>query len=154
MQHGLIVEQGRVEAIFTRPQHPYTKRLLAAEPHGRPVAAPADAPVLAEVGDLKVWFPIKTGLLRRVTDHFKAGDGVFFALRECHTLGVVGESGSGKTTLGLAFLRLIRSRGAIRFAGEAIDGLGGTALRPLRRSMQIVFQDPYGSLSPRMSIEE
>jgi microcin C transport system ATP-binding protein len=154
MRQGEIVEQGPVEAIFARPTHSYTRRLLAAEPHGRPVPAPADAPVLAETEDLKVWFPVKTGLLRRVTDHVKAVDGVSFALREGHTLGVVGESGSGKTTLGLAFLRLIRSRGAIRFAGEAIDGLGGSALRPLRRSMQVVFQDPYGSLSPRMSIEE
>jgi microcin C transport system ATP-binding protein len=154
MQQGEIVEQGPVEAIFAGPTHSYTRRLLAAEPHGRPVPAPADAPVLAETGDLKVWFPVKTGLLRRVTDHVKAVDGVSFALREGHTLGVVGESGSGKTTLGFAFLRLIRSRGAIRFAGNPIDRLGGSALRPLRRSMQIVFQDPYGSLSPRMSIEE
>ena len=121
---------------------------------GRPLPAAADAPVLAEVEELKVWFPIKTGLLRRVTDHVKAVDGVSFQLREGHTLGVVGESGSGKTTLGLAFLRLVASEGEIRFAGQTIDGLGSAALRPLRRQMQIVFQDPFGSLSPRMSVED
>jgi microcin C transport system ATP-binding protein len=154
MTEGHIVEQGKVAAIFERPQHPYTQHLLAAEPRGRPLPAPSDAPVLAEAEGLKVWFPIKTGLLRRVSDHVKAVDGVTFQLREGHTLGVVGESGSGKTTLGLAFLRLVASQGEIRFAGQTIDGLGGAALRPLRRQMQIVFQDPFGSLSPRMSIEE
>jgi microcin C transport system ATP-binding protein len=154
MTEGQIVEQGPVADIFAHPQHAYTRKLLAAEPRGRPVMAPADAPVLAETDDLKVWFPIKTGLLRRVTDNIKAVDGISFTLREGHTLGVVGESGSGKTTLGLAFLRLIESSGAIRFAGQAIDGLSGTAVRPLRREMQIVFQDPFGSLSPRMSIAE
>jgi microcin C transport system ATP-binding protein len=154
MTEGHIVEQGPVGEIFERPQHPYTQHLLAAEPRGRPLPAPSDAPVLAEAEGLKVWFPIKTGLLRRVSDHVKAVDGVTFQLREGHTLGVVGESGSGKTTLGLAFLRLVASEGEIRFAGQTIDGLGGPALRPLRRQMQIVFQDPFGSLSPRMSIEE
>jgi microcin C transport system ATP-binding protein len=154
MTEGHIVEQGAVGEIFERPQHPYTQHLLAAEPRGRPLAAPSDAPVLAEAEGLKVWFPIKTGLLRRVSDHVKAVDGVTFQLREGHTLGVVGESGSGKTTLGLAFLRLVASQGEIRFAGQTIDGLGGSALRPLRRQMQIVFQDPFGSLSPRMSIED
>src|SRR5262249_3004744 len=136
------------------PQHSYTQHLLAAEPRGRPAPAPEDAPPLAEAEGLKVWFPIKTGILRRVTDHVKAVDGVSFQLREGHTLGVVGESGSGKTTLGLAFLRLIASKGELRFAGEPIAGLSGTAMRPLRRQMQIVFQDPFGSLSPRMSVEE
>jgi microcin C transport system ATP-binding protein len=154
MTDGKIVEQGSVAEVFERPRHAYTRHLLAAEPRGRPAPAAADAPLLAEVDDLKVWFPIKTGVLRRVTDHVKAVDGVSFRLRQGHTLGVVGESGSGKTTLGLAFLRLIRSRGAIRFDGRPIDGLAATALRPLRREMQIVFQDPFGSLSPRMSIDE
>jgi len=154
MTEGHIVEQGKVEEIFARPQHDYTRHLLAAEPRGRPLPAPADAPVLAEVEGLKVWFPIKTGLLRRVSDHVKAVDGVSFQLREGHTLGVVGESGSGKTTLGLAFLRLVASEGEIRFADQTIDGLGGSTLRPLRRQMQIVFQDPFGSLSPRMSVDE
>jgi microcin C transport system ATP-binding protein len=154
MTEGQIVEQGSVGTVFENPQHAYTRRLLAAEPRGRPLVAPADAPLLAEVEDLKVWFPIKTGVLRRVTDHIKAVDGISFRLREGHTLGVVGESGSGKTTLGLAFLRLVASQGQIRFAGRPINGLGAVALRPLRREMQIVFQDPFGSLSPRMSIEE
>jgi microcin C transport system ATP-binding protein len=154
MTEGRIVEQGAVGQIFERPQHPYTRHLLAAEPRGRPAAAPADAPLLAEVDGLKVWFPIKTGILRRVSDHVKAVDGINFRLREGHTLGVVGESGSGKTTLGLAFLRLVASEGQIRFEGKTIAGLGAGALRPLRRQMQIVFQDPFGSLSPRMSIAE
>jgi microcin C transport system ATP-binding protein len=154
MTDGKIVEQGSVATVFENPQHPYTRRLLEAEPRGQPLLAPADAPLLAEVEDLKVWFPVKTGVLRRVSDHIKAVDGISFRLREGHTLGVVGESGSGKTTLGLAFLRLVASQGQIRFAGRPITGLGAVALRPIRREMQIVFQDPFGSLSPRMSIEE
>jgi microcin C transport system ATP-binding protein len=154
MTEGHIVEQGPVEAVFANPSHAYTRKLLAAEPRGRPAPGPAGAPLIAEVDDLKVWYPIKTGLFRRITDNVKAVDGVSFTLHEGHTLGVVGESGSGKTTLGLAFLRLIESNGAIRFAGRPIDGLGSTALRPLRRQMQVVFQDPFGSLSPRMSIAE
>ncbi len=154
MTGGHIVEQGEVAEVFARPKHAYTRRLLAAEPKGRPASAPADAPLLAEAGDLKVWFPIKKGVLRRVVDHVKAVDGVSFHLRQGHTLGVVGESGSGKTTLGLAFLRLVASRGEIRFDGKSIQGLGAATLRPLRRAMQIVFQDPFGSLSPRLSIAE
>ena len=154
MNEGRIVEQGPVANVFARPQHPYTQHLLAAEPRGRPLPAPAGAPILAETKDLRVWFPVKTGILRRVTDHVKAVNGVSFQLREGHTLGVVGESGSGKTTLGLAFLRLVASEGGISFAGQAINGLGGRTLRPLRRQMQVVFQDPFGSLSPRMSVEE
>jgi microcin C transport system ATP-binding protein len=154
MTEGHIVEQGPVDEVFANPIHTYTRKLLAAEPRGRPAPGPAGAPLIAEVDGLKVWYPIKTGLLRRVTDNVKAVDGISFTLHEGHTLGVVGESGSGKTTLGLAFLRLIESNGAIRFAGRPIDGLGSTALRPLRRQMQVVFQDPFGSLSPRMSIAE
>ena len=154
MTEGHIVEQGPVDQVFGNPQHSYTRKLLAAEPKGRPAAAPAGAPAIGEVRDLKVWYPVKTGLLRRVTDNIKAVDGVSFTVREGHTLGVVGESGSGKTTLGLAFLRLIESEGSIRFEGHAIDSESSSALRPLRREMQIVFQDPYGSLSPRMSIAE
>ncbi len=154
MTEGHIVEQGPVEEVFANPIHAYTRKLLAAEPRGRPAPGPAGTPLIAEVDGLKVWYPIKTGLLRRVTDNVKAVDGISFTLHEGHTLGVVGESGSGKTTLGLAFLRLIESNGAIRFAGRPIDGLGSTALRPLRRQMQVVFQDPFGSLSPRMSIAE
>ncbi len=154
MTEGHIVEQGPVEQVFANPQHPYTRKLLAAEPKGRPAVGPANTPVIGEARDLKVWYPIKTGMLRRVSDNIKAVDGISFTVHEGRTLGVVGESGSGKTTLGLAFLRLIESEGSIRFEGQAIDGISNTTLRPLRRQMQIVFQDPYGSLSPRMSIAE
>ena len=152
MTGGEIVEQGPVAEIFDRPRHAYTKRLLAAEPKGRPVHAPADAPVVMTGDDVKVWFPIKAGLLRRVVDHVKAIDGVSITVREGHTVGVVGESGSGKTTLGLALLRLLKSQGAIGFEGRPIQDLPAADVRPLRRQMQIVFQDPFGSLSPRLSI--
>jgi microcin C transport system ATP-binding protein len=151
MQQGRIVEQASCEKLFTAPQHPYTRELLDAEPSGQPVACEAAAP-LVEVEDLKVWFPIRKGLLRRTVDHVKAVDGIDFALPRGQTLGIVGESGSGKSTLGLALLRLIGSQGAIRFQGQAIDGLTQQQVRPLRRQMQVVFQDPYGSLSPRMSV--
>jgi len=154
MRGGHIVEQGPVRQIFENPQDDYTKMLLAAEPGGKPVAAAAGAPELAACDDLRVWFPIRKGVLRRTVDHVKAIDGVTVNLREGHTVGVVGESGSGKTTLGLAMLRLIESDGPIRFDGTAIDGFDSGEMRPLRRQMQIVFQDPYGSLSPRMSVGE
>ena len=152
MTQGEIVEQGPVAAIFADPQHPYTRRLLAAEPSGRPFVGAAGAPLVMEGDELKVYFPIKAGLLKRTVDHVRAVDGVSLKVREGHTLGVVGESGSGKTTLGLALLRLISSRGEIRFNGERIQGWKSRALRPLRREMQVVFQDPFGSLSPRLSI--
>jgi microcin C transport system ATP-binding protein len=152
MTGGEIVEQGPVEEIFERPQHGYTQRLLAAEPSGQPMAAAAEAPVVMAGDDLKVYFPIKAGVLKRTVDYVRAVDGITVAVREGHTVGVVGESGSGKTTLGLALLRLISSQGEIRFHDRAIQGLKSKALRPLRREMQVVFQDPYGSLSPRLSI--
>ncbi len=152
MTGGEIVEQGPVEQIFEAPNHPYTQRLLAAEPKGKPVQAAPDAPVIMAGGDIKVWFPVKQGLLRRVVDHVKAVDGVSITVREGHTVGVVGESGSGKTTLGLALLRLLKSQGRIDFNGRRIQDLAASDVRPLRREMQIVFQDPYGSLSPRLSI--
>ncbi len=152
MKSGDIVEEGHTEAIFSDPQHPYTKHLLAAEPKGEPGPFDASAPVVVETDDLKVWFPIKTGLLKRTTDHVKAVDGVTLDLREGQTLGVVGESGSGKTTLGLAILRLISSKGPIVYLGNRIDGFSSSQMRPLRKDMQIVFQDPYGSLSPRLSV--
>ncbi len=152
MSAGEIVEQGRTEEVFQRPQHAYTKRLLAAEPKGEPVKAAPDAPVVMSAENLKVWFPIKGGLLRRTVGHIKAVDGISMRIREGHTVGVVGESGSGKTTLGLALLRLERSEGAIRFGGRDIRGLKPKELRPLRREMQIVFQDPFASLSPRLSV--
>ncbi len=152
MKEGRIVEQGPVADVFASPAHDYTRHLLAAEPKGRPAAAAADSPLILAGDDLKVWFPVKAGILRRVVDHVKAVDGISLTVREGHTVGVVGESGSGKTTLGLALLRLIKSRGRILFRDRPIDALSGAALRPLRRQMQIVFQDPYGSLSPRLSV--
>ena len=152
MTGGRIVEAGQTERVFAAPEHAYTKKLLAAEPKGAPPAADAAAKPLVEVEDLKVWFPIKRGFLRRTTGHVKAVDGVSLIVREGQTVGVVGESGSGKTTLGLAILRLISSKGRIAWLGQAIDGFGFAEMRPLRKDMQIVFQDPYGSLSPRMSV--
>ncbi|MGB5093562.1 MAG: ABC transporter ATP-binding protein [Parvibaculum sp.] len=152
MTHGKIVEEGAAASVFASPQHPYTRHLLASEPKGRPLGASVDTPVIMETHNLKVWFPVKTGLLRKTTGHIKAVDDVSLRLHEGRTLGVVGESGSGKTTLGLAMLRLISSEGAICFDGQNIQGEKSKALRPLRRHMQIVFQDPYGSLSPRMSV--
>jgi len=154
MQRGKIVEHGEVERVFTAPEHPYTQALLAAEPKPDPAPPCPDAPVVIETKDLKVWFPIKRGVLRKVVGHIKAVDGVSIELRKGETLGVVGESGSGKTTLGLAILRLISSTGPIVFMGNEIDGLKFKQMRPFRHNMQIVFQDPYGSLSPRMSVSD
>jgi len=154
MNDGEIVEHAPVRRIFEDPQHAYTRKLLAAEPKGHPLSASADAPVVMEGDDVKVWFPIQQGLLRRTVGHIKAVDGIDVTVRAGHTVGVVGESGSGKTTLGLALLRLIGSEGAIRFDGKPIQGLQFGEMRPLRRQMQIVFQDPFGSLSPRMSVGE
>ncbi len=152
MTQGEIVEQGPVEAIFQEPQHPYTRRLLAAEPSGEPIAGAPDAPLVMEGDEVKVYFPIKAGVLKRTVDHVRAVDGITVKVREGHTLGVVGESGSGKTTLGLALLRLVSSQGEIRFNGQGIQGWKSGDLRPLRREMQVVFQDPFGSLSPRLSV--
>jgi microcin C transport system ATP-binding protein len=152
MTRGEIVEQGDVEDIFERPQHPYTRKLLAAEPSGEPLSAAADAPTVMEGENVKVHFPIKAGILKRTVDYVRAVDGISVTVREGHTVGVVGESGSGKTTLGLALLRLLSSSGEIRFKGARIQDLKSKSLRPLRREMQVVFQDPYGSLSPRLSI--
>jgi microcin C transport system ATP-binding protein len=152
MQKGKIVEQGEVERVFKAPQHPYTKALLAAEPKPDPAPPKPDAPVMVETNDLKVWFPIKRGVLRKTVGHVKAVDGVSISVRKGETIGVVGESGSGKTTLGLAILRLVASQGPIVFMGKPIQGLTFKEMRPVRFDMQIVFQDPYGSLSPRMSV--
>jgi microcin C transport system ATP-binding protein len=129
-------------------------KLLSSEPRGEPAPVADNAPVVARCDDLRVWYPIKAGVLRRTIDNVKAVDGISLRIRAGETVGIVGESGSGKTTLGLALLRLIESRGEVEFGGKPIQGLRGGELRPLRREMQIVFQDPYGSLSPRMSIRQ
>ncbi|MCR4282128.1 MAG: ABC transporter ATP-binding protein [Bauldia sp.] len=154
MTGGRIVEQGPTEGIFTKPQHAYTRHLLAAEPKGDPPKSDLSAPVIMEADDLKVWFPIRRGLLRRTVGYIKAVDGIDVKVREGQTLGVVGESGSGKTTLGLALMRLISSEGKIVFLGSSIAERNFKQMRPLRREMQIVFQDPFGSLSPRMSVTD
>ncbi|KGD98133.1 ABC transporter ATP-binding protein [Rhizobium sp. YS-1r] len=152
MTKGKIVEAGAVEDVFTNPQHTYTRHLLASEPRGEPPQADPSKPVVMEGKDIRVWFPIKAGLLRKVVDHVKAVDGVDLTLRAGETLGVVGESGSGKTTLGLALARLISSQGRIVFIGNQIDQFSFKEMRPFRDRLQVVFQDPYGSLSPRMSV--
>jgi len=153
MQGGEIVEQGATKDIFANPQHPYTRTLLAAEQKGLPDPVAADAPELVATKSLRVWFPIQTGFLRQTTGHVKAVNDATLSVRAGETLGIVGESGSGKTTIALAIMRLIASTGQVSFLGNRIDTLKGPALRALRRDMQVVFQDPYGSLSPRMTIE-
>ena len=152
MTDGQIVEQGDTEQIFSNPTHSYTQHLLAAEPSGKQVRASEVAALVLQAKDLKVWFPIKRGILRKTVGHIKAVDGVSIEVREGHTVGIVGESGSGKTTLAMSLLRLERSEGLIRFLGHEIQSKSWKELRALRRNMQIVFQDPYGSLSPRMSV--
>jgi len=151
---GEIVETNVTEPIFLAPQHSYTKQLLASEPSGNPVPISASAPVFVSVNNLKVWFPIQKGVLKRTVDHVKAVDGVSFEIRKGHSLGVVGESGSGKSTLGLALLRLIKSEGSIQFGDVQLNTLNQQQITPIRKAMQIVFQDPYGSLSPRMTVEQ
>jgi microcin C transport system ATP-binding protein len=152
MHDGEIVERGATHDIFDHPKHAYTKHLIASEPKGSPPAANANAKVILTTDDLRVWFPIKRGFLRRTIGHIKAVDGIDLEVKEGQTLAVVGESGSGKTTLGLALLRLISSEGPIVYLGDRIDGYDSKRMRPLRRELQIVFQDPYGSLSPRLSV--
>ena len=154
MTDGKIVEQGPVAEIFDNPQHSYTKHLLAAEPKGEPPTTNKGKPIIVQADDLKVWFPIKRGFLRKTVDHIKAVDGIDVTVREGQTLGIVGESGSGKTTLGLAILRMISSTGRIAFKGQDIQKHSWKEMRPLRRDMQIVFQDPFGALSPRMSVSD
>ena len=154
MNNGKIVEQGPVEQVFTQPQHAYTKALLAAEPRPDPAPPRPNEKVVMSTQNLRVWFPVKRGLLRRTVGHIKAVDGLTVAVRKGETLGVVGESGSGKTTLGLALLRLISSNGPIVFLGKDIQGRRFKEMLPIRRDMQIVFQDPFGSLSPRMSVAD
>jgi microcin C transport system ATP-binding protein len=154
MTKGKIVETGKTAEIFANPQHEYTRHLLAAEPKGEPPLTDHSSPIVMRGENVKVWFPIRKGLMRRTVDHVKAVDGIDVTIRAGQTLGIVGESGSGKTTLGLALSRMISSEGAIKFAGGDINALSFKQMRPLRREMQIVFQDPFGSLSPRMSISD
>ena len=154
MYQGRLVEEGDTATLFAKPKHEYTRTLLAAEPKPRRDKAPENTPIILQTQDLKVHFPRKGGLFGRTFDYIRAVDGVSLALRAGHTLGVVGESGSGKTTLGLAVLRLLRSEGSIQFGGRELQGLGFRDLRPLRKEMQVVFQDPYGSLSPRLSVSQ
>ena len=152
MNAGEIVEEGITKEVFADPKHAYTRHLISAEPKGTAPPADTSKPIVVETDNLKVWFPIRKGLLRRTVDHVKAVDGLSLKLHAGQTLGVVGESGSGKTTLGLAIMRLISSQGPVVYLGKRIDGLDSRAMRPLRKEMQIVFQDPYGSLSPRLSV--
>jgi len=154
MNDGEIVEAAETERIFTDARHPYTNHLLAAEPQGEPPASNDSAPVIISTENLRVWFPIRRGLLKRTVGHIKAVDGLSLQIREGQTVGVVGESGSGKTSLGLALLRLTSSDGPIVYMGQNINGLSFKKMRPYRRNMQIVFQDPYGSLSPRLSVSQ
>jgi microcin C transport system ATP-binding protein len=154
MNRGKIVEQGDVSRVFTKPEHPYTRALLSAEPAPDPAPLQPNEPVMVKTDDLKVWFPIKRGVLRSTVGHIKAVDGVSIEVRKGETLGIVGESGSGKTTLGLAILRLISSDGPIVFMGKEVQDLTFKEMRPYRHAMQVVFQDPYGSLSPRMSVDD
>ncbi len=154
MQDGRVVETGPTARVFDRPEHPYTQKLLAAEPKGRPEPVPGDAETLLEASGVRVWFPVKRGLLKRTVGHIKAVTDVDLSLRRGETVGVVGESGSGKTTLALAILKLAQFEGRVVVLGRETGRLGRREIRALRRSMQIVFQDPYGSLSPRMSIAE
>ena len=154
MNKGALVENGSTEEIFTKPNHPYTKTLLNSQPKGNPAAPDLSHPTVARVQNLKVWFPLRRGVLRTTIGHIKAVNGVSLSVRQGETLGVVGESGSGKTTLGLAMLRLVSSEGVIEFEGKNIQGEKQKTLLPLRRRMQIVFQDPFASLSPRLSVQQ
>jgi microcin C transport system ATP-binding protein len=154
MTKGEIVETGAVGRIFAAPRHAYTRHLLAAEPKGRPNVVDPPPPVVLTGSAIKVWFPIRAGVLRRTIGHVKAIDDVSVTVRAGQTLGIVGESGSGKTTLGLALLRLLDCEGSIVYEGTALETLSGARMRKLRRQLQIVFQDPFSSLSPRLSVAQ
>ena len=154
MHLGKIVETGPVDSVLNKPEHHYTQMLLNAEPHGQPTPVKLDASTVLEATNLKVWFPVKKGIFRKTISYIKAVNGISLAIKEGETVGVVGESGSGKSTLGFAILRLLQSEGRVCFFGQEIQNLNQKEIRPLRKNMQIVFQDPFGSLSPRMSISQ
>ncbi len=154
MYQGRVVEENDCAELFANPQHEYTRQLLAADPTGDPVVADSAAPMVMRAEKLRVWFPIKQGVFKRTVDHIKAVTDASFTLQGGQTLGIVGESGSGKTTLGMALLRLVESQGLIECNGQRMDGLSQEAVRPMRRQFQVVFQDPFGSLSPRMSVAQ
>ena len=153
MRNGVVVEQNSCQALFSAPQHTYTRMLIEAEPDGGPVATTSDASLI-QAQDVRVWFPLPKPLFSRQRHYVKAVDGVSFELKKGRTLGIVGESGSGKSTLGQAILRLVQAQGGIRFQGQSIETFNARQMRPLRRHMQVVFQDPFGSLSPRMSVAQ
>ena len=154
MTQGQLIETGNIESVFLKPKHPYTKKLLESEPSGTPLPVSNSETTLVKTQNLKVWFPIHKGILKRTVDHIKAVDGISLRIRKGHSLGIVGESGSGKTTLGLALLRLVKSEGEIEFDEIFLNILNQKQITPLRKTMQIVFQDPFGSLSPRMTVEQ
>ncbi|GAL06678.1 oligopeptide transport system permease protein OppB [Photobacterium aphoticum] len=154
MQLGRLVETGTRDDVFHRPQDPYTQQLIASDPSGRPVEANGQAPTLFDVSQLKVWFPIKGGILKRVKDHIKAVTDVSFQLQKGHSVGLVGESGSGKSTTGMAILRLLESEGGIRYNGNDIAKLDRKGMLPYRSQLQVVFQDPFSALNPRMSVAQ
>lgn len=154
MKDGCLIEQEQTETLFNNPQHPYTIALLNAEPGGSPNSIPNHSKTLLECKNLKVWFPVKQGFFRKTVDHVKAVTDLTMSLHQGETLGIVGESGSGKTTLGMALMRLQSSQGEIFFTGEPLHNLNQKACQPYRREMQVVFQDPYGSLSPRMTVAD
>jgi microcin C transport system ATP-binding protein len=153
MEKGEVVEDGPTAQVFQNPKHPYSQKLLSSQAKGKPKTVPNGAP-LVKVDDLKVWFPIKTGLIKKVTGHIKAVDGIDLELKSGETLGIVGESGSGKSTLGMAILRLISSEGLITYGGNSISNFSWNEMRPFRKEMQIVFQNPFGSLNPRLTVEQ
>ncbi len=152
MKSGEIVESGTTDSVFSTPTHEYTKRLLSSQPSGTPDTIASDAKTLVTIKDVKVWFPIKRGIFRKTIGHIKAVDEVSFDIKEGETVGLVGESGSGKSSLGQAILRLISCEGSIHFQDQELNSLSLKELRPFRRLIQVVFQDPFGSLSPRMTI--
>ncbi|SON51911.1 ABC transporter ATP-binding protein [Vibrio tapetis] len=154
MKNGDLVETGICKDVFNAPKHPYTRQLIESDPKGEPVPVKSESKTLIETQDLKVWFPITGGIFKKVVSHVKAVTDVNFKLPQGQTIGLVGESGSGKSTTGMAVLRLLNSNGGIHFDGQAIDGFDRAAMLPLRRRMQVVFQDPFSALNPRMSVAQ